>query len=157
MLSLTALSTSAIRPEIGPIREGPSGGRGDRTHLGHLRIPPHISHPLTQKRRNFLQKHAEIISTHPLFFFSIMYSSYITFPHSERSLWENGFFENSPKIVFVKVSAQWEKLMGKRVFWKFAKNQIFVGRKRFLDRGFLDLRFIAYIFSVFFLSRERPF
>jgi hypothetical protein len=62
-----------------------------------------------------------------------VYSSYTKFPHS------------------------WEKLMGKRVFWKFAKNRVFVGRKRFLDRGFLDLRFIAYIFWVFFRSRERPF
>jgi hypothetical protein len=62
-----------------------------------------------------------------------IYSNYLKFPHS------------------------WEKLMGKRVFWKFAKNQVFVGRKRFLDRGFLYLRFITYIFWGFFRSWEGPF
>ncbi len=61
------------------------------------------------------------------------YSNYPKFPHSR------------------------EKLMGKRVFWKFAKNQVFVGRKLFLARRFINLRFIAYILWGFCRSWEGPF
>jgi hypothetical protein len=63
----------------------------------------------------------------------ITYSNYLKFPHS------------------------WEKLMGKQVFWKFVKNQVFVGRKWFMDREFLDLRFITYILEGIFRSLEGPF
>jgi hypothetical protein len=67
-------------------------------------------------------------------YFIVIYTvATYSFRTAERSLWENRFFENSPKI-------------------KFSSDE-----NDFWTRGFLDLRFITYIFWGFFRSREGPF
>jgi hypothetical protein len=50
---------------------------GDRTHIRQFRFIPKSPIPL-REREKFLKKHADIVSAHTWFFFSIKYFKYVS-------------------------------------------------------------------------------